>query len=170
LTDTPKIDRNARVLALLRIGVGMLFLIFAEYKVFGSGFTLGGGFQGYVSRYVARGAYPFMVPLLRVFVAHPLPMAFLVTYGELAIGLALVLGIAVRAASVAGLLFMIALLFSADYPGAGAAFWQYFGASLTHLPLAMCFAAFVWGDADRVFSLRSAVGRGGAQASAAHHD
>ena len=38
-------NRNTRALALLRIGVGVLFLIFGEYKVFGTQFTLGGGFQ-----------------------------------------------------------------------------------------------------------------------------
>ena len=36
-------DLNTRALAYLRIAVGILFLIFAEYKVFGTQFTLGGG-------------------------------------------------------------------------------------------------------------------------------
>lgn len=38
-------DRNTVVLAGLRISVGLLFIIFGEYKVFGSQFTMGGGFQ-----------------------------------------------------------------------------------------------------------------------------
>jgi hypothetical protein len=41
--------RNGYSLALLRIGVGILFLIFGQYKVFGTAFTLHGGFQFWIS-------------------------------------------------------------------------------------------------------------------------
>jgi hypothetical protein len=37
---------------------------------------------------------------------------------------------------------MMTLLFSANYPGLHAAIWQYFGASLDHSVLALCFAVF----------------------------
>lgn len=148
-------DRNAFALAFLRIAVGILFLIFAEYKVFGTQFTLGGDFQGYISGFLTSGAYPFMVHVLRNFVLpHATAFAFLVAYGELAIGLGLVLGVLVRAASWFGFLFMLALLFSSSYPGPHAAFWMYFGASLSQSVFALCFAAFAMGDADRVLSLR----------------
>jgi thiosulfate dehydrogenase (quinone) large subunit len=60
----------------------------------------------------------------------------------------------VRPASVCGAIYMLTLLLSANYPGPHAAFWQYFGASLDHLVLALCFVAFVTGDAAQVFSLR----------------
>jgi len=137
-------DRNTRALSILRIAVGALFLIFGEYKVFGTQFTLGGGFQGWIDRFLAGGAtYPFMAPILRGFVLpHKTAIAFLVAYGELAIGLALFLGVLVRIASIAGLVYMLALLFFSNYPGPAAAPWQYFGASLDHLVLAMCFATF----------------------------
>jgi thiosulfate dehydrogenase (quinone) large subunit len=148
-------DRNARALATLRICVGVLFLIFAQYKVFGSQFTLGGGFQFWINRFLAEGAYPFMVPILQNFVLpHATLIAFLVAYGELAIGLALVTGILVRPASICGVIYMLTLLFSANYPGPRAAFWQYFGASLEHLVLALCFGVFVLGDSAQVLSLR----------------
>jgi uncharacterized membrane protein YphA (DoxX/SURF4 family) len=154
-------DRNARALATLRICVGLLFLIFAQYKIFGSQFTLGGGFQFWVNRFLTEGAYPFMVPVLQRFVLpHATPIAFLVAYGELAIGLALVTGVLVRVASICGVIYMLTLLFSANYPGAHAAFWQYFGASLEHLVLALCFGAFVLGDSAQVFSLRRHLRRG----------
>jgi uncharacterized membrane protein YphA (DoxX/SURF4 family) len=150
-----KSDRNAVVLAALRIAVGVLFLIFGEYKVFGTQFTLGGGFQSWINRFLAEGAYPFMIPVLRNFVLpHGTIIAFLVAYGELAIGLGLFLGLLVRTASTFGLVYMLTLLFSSNYPGAGAPFWQYFGASLDHLVLALCFAAFALGNADSVLSLR----------------
>lgn len=144
------------VLAGLRIAVGLLFVIFGQYKVFGTQFTLGGGFQFWINRFLEHGAYPFMVPVLKDFVLpHGTAIAFLVAYGELAIGLGLVLGLMVRPASVGGILFMLALLFSSDYPGSDAAFWQYFGAALDHLVLAFCFATFALGDADKAFSLRA---------------
>ncbi len=151
-------DLNSRALAVLRIGVGILFLIFGEYKVFGTQFTLHGGFQFWINKFLEGGAYPFTAPVLRGFVlTHATPIAFLVAYGELAIGIALVLGTLVRPASVGGLIFMLTLLFSSDYPGAGAPFWQYFGASLSHSVFALCFVAFLIGRADAVWSVRSAL-------------
>jgi thiosulfate dehydrogenase [quinone] large subunit len=97
-----------------------------------------------------------MAPILRNFVLpHGTVIAFLVAYGELAIGLGLSLGILVRTASAFGTAYMLALLFSSNYPGPHAHFWQYFGAALDHLVLALCFATFALGEADKALSLRS---------------
>src|SRR5882724_3959535 len=146
---------NSLALALLRICVGILFLIFAEYKVFGTQFTLHGGLQFWINRFLEDGAYPFMVPVLRTLVLpHATLFAFFVAYSELAIGIALTLGIGVRPASAGGLIFMLSLLFSSNYPGACAPLWQYFGASLDHLVLALCFLAFLIGRSDSRWSLR----------------
>jgi thiosulfate dehydrogenase (quinone) large subunit len=149
--------RNAQALAFLRIGVGLLFLIFGEYKVFGTQFTLHGGFQFWINRFLNDGGtYPFMAPILRGFVLpHATPVAFLVAYGELAIGISLILGLLVRPASVCGFIFMLTLLFCSDYPGAAAPFWQYFGASLSHSVLALCFVAFLLGNSEQVLSIRA---------------
>lgn len=148
--------RNSYSLALLRIGVGILFVIFGQYKVFGTTFTLHGGFQFWINKFLEGGAYPFMAPILRGFVLpHATSIAFLVAYGELAIGLGLVLGVLVRSASFCGLLLMLTMLFASDYPGAGAPFWQYFGASLSHSVFALCFAAFLTGRADSMWSLKA---------------
>jgi thiosulfate dehydrogenase (quinone) large subunit len=145
---------NTRALGFLRIAVGLLFLLFGQYKVFSTQFTLHGGFQFWINRFLSDGAYPFMVPVLRNFVLpHAMPIAFLVAYGELAIGLALTLGILVRPASLAGFIFMLTLLFSSNYPGAGAPFWQYFGASLDHSVLALCFTTFLLSGSATVWSL-----------------
>ena len=126
------------------MAVGILFLIFAQYKVFGTEFTLHGGFQFWINQFLKDGeAYPFMAPILSGFVLpHATPIAFLVAYGELAIGLALVFGLLVRVASIFGIIYMMTLLLSSNYPGAGAPLWEYFGASLNHLVLALCFGAF----------------------------
>jgi uncharacterized membrane protein YphA (DoxX/SURF4 family) len=148
---------NTRALAVLRIGVGMFFLIFGQYKVFGTQFTLHGGFQFWINRFLDNGgAYPFMVAILRGFVLpHATPIAFLVAYGEFAIGLALTFGMLVRAASACGLIFMLTMLFSSDYPGATAPLWQYFGASLSHSVFALCFVVFLFGRSDQLWSLRA---------------
>jgi len=147
---------SIKALTGLRIAVGALFLIFGEYKVVSTQFTLGGGFQYWINRFLQDGAYPFMVPVLKNFVLpHATPIAFLVAYGELAIGIALVLGILVRPASICGVIYMSTLLLSANYPGPHAAFWQYFGASLEHLVLAFCFAAFALIKPEETLSIRT---------------
>ena len=152
-------ERNAHALAGLRIAVGCLFLIFGQYKVFGTQFTLHGGFQYWIGKFLHDGAaYPFMVPVLKALVLpHAIAFAFLVAYGEFAIGWALVLGVWVRPASGFGFLYMLTLLFSSNYPGPHAPLWQYFGASLDHSMLALCFAAFIAGRSDARFSLRTLI-------------
>jgi uncharacterized membrane protein YphA (DoxX/SURF4 family) len=153
--------QNQRALAFLRIADGLLFLIFAQYKVLSPYFTLHGGFQFWIHQFLENNsAYPFMVPVLRGFVLpHATPIAFLVAYGELAIGLALTLGVLVRPASAAGLVFMLTLLFSSNHPGPDAPLWQYFGASLDHLVLALCFISFLIGRADSIWSVSSLLQR-----------
>ena len=152
--EDSSIDLNARALAVLRIGVGIFFLVFGEYKVVDMKFTMGGGFQYWINKFLAGSAYPFMVPVLKNFVlVHATPIAFLVAYGELAIGIALVLGLLVRPASFFGLIFMLTLLFSSDYPGPQVPFWQYFGASLSHSVFALCFVAFLLGKADAIWAV-----------------
>jgi uncharacterized membrane protein YphA (DoxX/SURF4 family) len=146
---------NQRALAFLRICVGILFLIFGQYKVFGTQFTLQGGFEFWINKFLQEGgAYPFMAPVLKNLVLpHARPIAFLVAYGELAIGIALTLGVWVRRASALGLLYMVTLLFSSNYPGAGAPMWQYFGASLDHSVLGLCFVVFLMGESDAVWAV-----------------
>ena len=152
-TESSPPDRS---LAALRIGVGVFFLIFGQYKVFGTRFTLGGGFSGTITSWLGSGSYPFMKPILSGFVlSHAMPIAFLVAYGELAIGLALVLGILTRTASACGLLFMLTMLFSSAYPGPKAAFWQYFGASLDQSVFAMCFATLLMAGPPRIWTVGS---------------
>ncbi|HEX4381506.1 MAG TPA: DoxX family protein [Myxococcales bacterium] len=148
--------RNDRALAVLRIFVGALFLIFGEYKVAGPAF-IHGGFRGWIERFISDGAYPFMLPILKgLILPHELFWGWAVAVGECAIGVSLILGLWVRAASFAGLLFMLALLFSSNYPGAGKPLWVYFGGSLDHSVLACCFLAFLLGDSCAVFSLSRA--------------
>ena len=149
-------NRNTLALASLRIAIGCLFLIFAQYKVLGTQFTLGGGFQWWINRFLHEGeAYPFMAPVLQsVVLPHATVIAFLVAYGELAIGLALVSGLWIRVASAFGCLYMLTLLFSSNYPGPHVPLWQYFGASLDHSVLALCFLTFFCSRSDEALSVR----------------
>ena len=154
-------QRNTRAVAGLRIAVGLLFLLFGEYKVTGRQFVLGGGFESWIQRFLDdRAAYPFMVPVLQGFVLpHARSIAFLVAFGEVTLGLSLVLGVLVRAASACGLAYMIALLLSANYPGPDAPLWAYFGAALEHLVLALCFLAFMVGSPEAAWALGPVLGR-----------
>jgi len=146
--------RNDRALALLRIAVGALFLVFGEYKVADSKFV-DSGFRYWIERFLQGGAYPCLAPLLRgPILAHEHAWAWIVALGELGIGVALVGGIGVRVASGFGLAFMLALLFSSNYPGPDAPLWQYFGAALDHLTLALCFGAFLIGRADAAYRIK----------------
>jgi len=49
----------------------------------------------------------------------------------------------------------LSLLFSSNYPGPQAPLWQYFGASLDHSVLALCFLTFLIGSSDATLSLAS---------------
>jgi thiosulfate dehydrogenase (quinone) large subunit len=147
-------QRNATALATLRIFVGIFFLLFGEYKVFGTEFTLHGGFEEWIRGFLAQGTYPWMAPVLRhIILPHAHLYAFLTAYGELLIGLGLVFGVLTRVASVFGMLFMILLWLSAGYPGPHVALWRYFGASLDWSIFAGCFAAFLIGEPEVRWSL-----------------
>ncbi len=147
-------DRNAFALAGMRIVVGLFFATFGEYKVFGTQFV-SSGFHGYLEAFLSGRAYPFMAPVLMWILAHCATlMAVLVSYGELLIGLSLIFGVLSRIASVFGFALMIAMWLSAGYPGAHAAFWQYWGVSLDWSVFALCFVVLVAGRPEDVWSLR----------------
>jgi uncharacterized membrane protein YphA (DoxX/SURF4 family) len=147
---------QSRALAFLRIAIGMLFLIFAEYKLTSTKFIWGGGLRGWIVQFLEVGqCYPFLRPFLRhVVLSHTVLFATAVSLSELLIGLSLVSGILVRWASLGGLLLMLTLLFSSNYPGPHVPLWQYFGASLDHSVLALCFLTFLIAGSNGLGSLR----------------
>ena len=150
----PGNDANTVALAVLRIAVGFFFAIFGQYKVFGSGFVRS-GFRDYVEGFIRDGAYPFMVPVLRWILAHAATaMALAVGYGELLIGISLLIGLLSRLASLFGFALMLAMWLSGGYPGPHAAFWMYWGASLNWSIFAICFAVLAAGQPEQVASLR----------------
>src|ERR1700743_205590 len=147
-------NQQARALAFLRIAIGLLFLIFAQYKLTSIAFVEH-GMAAYVGHFIQNGCYPFMLPLLtKIVLPHAIFFAALVAIGELLIALSLITGVLVRWASVGGLVMMLLYLFCADYPGSHAPFWEYFGASLEHNVLALCFLTFLIGNPAPVWALR----------------
>ena len=138
-------DANARrVLALLRVTVGVIFLFFAEYKIVGSEFVHG-GFQKYLGTYVDQHqVVSWLRPLLtRYVLPHPFLWARIVAWGELLIGISLVLGLWVRLSSLFGIVYMLALAGSTWFaPGHNALYWRYLGNNLDHIPLLMLFLTF----------------------------
>jgi uncharacterized membrane protein YphA (DoxX/SURF4 family) len=129
---------NAILIA--RIVTGVFFVLFGEYKVFGSAFAHG-GFAHYLDGYIHSTAVSWYRPVLSHFVLpHAVFFGYLVGVVELFIGISLISGFFVPIASVLGILHMISLTLATFWgPGHGAPLWQYFGAELDHVPLILLF-------------------------------
>jgi uncharacterized membrane protein YphA (DoxX/SURF4 family) len=140
----------AKTIAGVRIAVGVFFILFGQYKVFGPGFAHG-GFQEYLRGYIADGAVSFYRPILtHLVLPHAVFLAYVVGAVEMFIGVSLLLGIWVRPASVLGALFMLNLALATWWePGHGVPVWRYFGAELDKLPLLFLFLIFFASDAGR---------------------
>jgi thiosulfate dehydrogenase (quinone) large subunit len=143
-----------RTIAVVRIATSVFFLLFGQYKIFGSSFSHG-GFQQYLQGFVQSGAVRFYATFLNNFV---LPAAvffgYVVGVGEMFIGLSLLLGKWVRIASVLGALHMLSLTLATWWePGHGVPLWRYFGAELDHLPLLFLFIIFFVSDAGQAWGL-----------------
>ena len=149
-------DANARrVLAIVRIAVGVIFLFFAEYKIVGHEFVHG-GFQKYIGTYVDQHqVVNWLRPTLtRYVLPHPFLWARIVAWSELLIGVSLVLGLWVTWSSLGGAIYMLALTSSTWYaPGHGAPAWRYFGNNLDHIPLLMLFLIFLSFGAGHTWGL-----------------
>jgi uncharacterized membrane protein YphA (DoxX/SURF4 family) len=133
----------SKVLVIARIATGAFFLLFGEYKVFGSAFAHA-GFSHYLEGYIRQTAVGFYRPVLsHIVLPHVVFFGYLVGVAELFIGIGLISGICVRTASVLGTLHMLSLTLATWWePGHGAPLWQYFGAELDHLPLLLLFLIF----------------------------
>jgi uncharacterized membrane protein YphA (DoxX/SURF4 family) len=142
-------NHQSKALAFLRITIGLLFLIFAEYKLTSTKFVWG-GMATYIRNFIDQGCYPFMRPFLQNLVLpHAVIFGATVSISELLIAISLVTGILVRWASLGGLTMMLVFLFSSNYPGARAPIWEFFGASLEHSVLALCFITFMIAPSGR---------------------
>lgn len=143
-----------KALAAVRIATAVFFLLFGEYKVFGSAFAHG-GFQEYLQGWLQQGVVGLYRPVLADLVLpHAVFFGYFVGVVELFIGICLLLGLWVRVASVVGALHMISLTLATWWePGHGVPVWRYFGAELDHLPLLFLFLIFYVADAGQTWGL-----------------
>ncbi|MBB5339403.1 DoxX family membrane protein [Tunturiibacter gelidoferens] len=136
-------EQQSRALAFLRISIGLLFLILAEYKLTSTKFIWGGMAQN-IGGFLKEGSYAFIRPLLKnIILPHAVFFGAVVAISELLIALSLLAGVLVRWASLGGLTMVLLFLFSSNYPGPNSPFWLFFGASLENSVLALCFIAFL---------------------------
>ena len=143
-----------KTLAVVRIAIACFFLLFGQYKLFSPEFAHG-GFAQYLQSYVQGSAVALYQPILGDLVLpHAAFFGYLIGAVEFAIGICLLLGIAVRPASVAGALHMISLTLATWWsPGHGVPIWRYFGAELDHISLLFLFVLFFVGDAGKQWGL-----------------
>jgi thiosulfate dehydrogenase [quinone] large subunit len=147
-------NQQARALAFLRITVGLLFFILAQYKLTSTLF-IQHGMASYIGHFIEDGCYPFMHSSLKnIILPHAVFFGAVVAVTELLIALSLITGVLVRWASLGGLVMMLLYLFSSNYPGGNVPLWRYFGASLEHSVLALCFLAFLIGKPDAAWAIR----------------
>ncbi len=144
-----------RVLALCRIATAVFFLLFGEYKLASSEFAQRTFPQVWLKDFIENGAVGFYRAFLSaVVLPHHVFFGYLVGAVELFIGLALLLGLWVRLASVLGVLHMVNLTLATWWgPGHHVPVWRYFGAELDHLPLLLLFVIFYAADAGRCWGL-----------------
>src|SRR5579863_6361283 len=156
LMASPSALPNAfpKTIVAVRIATSVFFLLFGEYKLAGPGFAHG-GFQGYLRDYISNGAVSFYRPLLSELVLpHAVVLGYMVGVVESFLGICLLLGLWVRPASVAGVLYMLNFTLATWWePGHGVPVWRYFGAELDHLPLLLLFVIFFAADAGKTWGL-----------------
>ena len=143
----------SRVVAVVRILTGILFLLFGEYKVASPAFAHT-GFLQYLQGYVGGSAVTFYRPVLALLLPHVVFFGYLVGIVELAIAASMILGLWVRPMSIVGALFMLNLFLATWWePGHGVALWRYFGAELDKIPFIFLFGIFFAADAGTTWGL-----------------
>lgn len=144
----------AKTIALVRMATAVFFILFGQYKLFGSGFAHG-GFQEYLRGYIDSSCVSFYRPILaNLVLPHALFFGYVVGAVEMFIGVSLLIGIWVRPASVLGALHMLSLTLATWWePGHAVPVWRYFGAELDHLPLLFLFLIFFVSDAGQQWGL-----------------
>ncbi len=106
----PKKSAHLWPITLLRVYTGVFFLYYGFGKLRNPDFA--DGLAGFVSSRLEE-SYGFMRPLLEsVVLPNKALFAFLVSWGEFAIGIALIMGLATRWASVAGAVMVAAFWFT----------------------------------------------------------
>jgi uncharacterized membrane protein YphA (DoxX/SURF4 family) len=146
---------STTTVAVVRIATGIFFLFFAEYKLADSVFARATFPDQWLKQFISQGAVSLYAAFLqKVVLPHHVLFGYGVGLLELFIGLSLVLGLWVRAASIVGVLHMLNLTLATWWePGHNMPKWRYFGSELDHLPLLFLFLIFFSVNAGRTWGL-----------------
>jgi uncharacterized membrane protein YphA (DoxX/SURF4 family) len=128
-------------MAVARIAVGIMFIMFAQYKLLHRDFAHG-GYEHYVNGWLDTTAVSFYKPFLRATLHYPLASGYAVGVAELLLGLSMVLGFAVRPFSILGALFMLNLALCTWNLPAHTPAWRYLGNQLDTIPMLLLFLLF----------------------------
>ena len=153
--DLKSTGKSSTAMAAARIVVGLLFIMFAQYKLLHPDFAHE-GYQKTVTGYVQETSLRFYKPFLRATLKYPVASGYAVGVAELLIGASMVLGFLVRPFSVVGGLFMLNLLCSTWVLPAGTPAWRYFGNQLDNISLFLLFLLFFVHSAGETLGLDGA--------------
>lgn len=128
-------------MALGRIGVGIMFLFFGQYKVVNGQFAHE-GYTKWVSGFVQESAVSFYKPFLKFSLHHPALFGYTVGWVELLIGISMVLGLWVRPFAIIAAIYMLQLVLATWNLPAGTASWRYAANELEHIPMLFLFLIF----------------------------
>jgi thiosulfate dehydrogenase [quinone] large subunit len=147
-----------RTRAIVRILTGAIFLAEGWGKLAG-GFVRG-GFASDLPE-IARGSVPFWRTFLQHFVVpHATAAGWLISLGELAVGIGLLLGLWTRMACAGGALLMLAIGMSGIRPPGPAADWtDWVTAALTPKLAFLLFVLMFTVDAGRTWGLDGVIGK-----------
>ena len=124
-----------------RIIIGLMFIMFAQYKLLHSDFA-DGGYAHYVTGWLDSTAVSFYKPFLRSTLKFPVVSGYAVGVFEMLVGLSMVLGFLVRPFAILGAFFMLNLALSTWNLPAGTPAWRYLGNQLENIPLMLLFILF----------------------------
>ena len=134
-------NASSTAMALARIGVGIIFVFFGEYKVINGQFAHE-GYTKWVSGFVQETAVSFYKPFLKFTLQHHVLFGYAVGWIELLIGLSMILGFWVRPFAIVAAIFMLQLVLATWNLPAGTPAWRYVANELEHIPLLFLFVIF----------------------------
>jgi uncharacterized membrane protein YphA (DoxX/SURF4 family) len=132
---------SSTAMAVARIVIGVMFIMFAQYKLLHRDFAHG-GYEKYVRGWVQESSVGFYKPFLRATLRYPVASGYAVGVAEMLIGISMVLGFAVRPFSLIGALFMLNLTLATWVLPPGTPAWRYLGEQLGNIPLMLLFVIF----------------------------
>ncbi|MEO8189670.1 MAG: DoxX family protein [Acidobacteriota bacterium] len=141
----------ARLAAVVRILTGVIFIAEGLGKMLGE--FVHGGFAKAASG-MMKEAWPFWRGILQsLILPNASVFAWIVAGGELALGVALLVGLWTRAATAAGSLLMLSILLGQSYPGPHASWDKWITAGLTTKFALLLLLLLCAADAGRAWGL-----------------